>query len=541
MAVLYRKYRPQTFAQVVGQAHIIRTLQNQVGSNSVAHAYLFTGGRGVGKTSVARILAKAVNCEKASKQISKSANKKAVDACGVCSVCTQIEAGNFIDLVEIDAASNTGVDNIRDLIEHVKFAPSIGKFKVFIIDEVHMLSKGAFNALLKTLEEPPAHAIFILATTEIQKVPPTIISRTQRFDFKSLPVEDLMSHMKAIISQEKITISEEVLALIAAGAGGSARDCLSLLDKVLSLGNDPELGDVRQLLGVTDIALSEELFTYIAESNAAVIPAFFERLGQSGTDMSVFNKDFLEYIRSALVLKAAGQEPAFSKKHQERLTEIVSSLSLGDILLIARLFLRSFKDLSGAVSSDIPLLLASLEACNRKNTVAPAGVQAGALGAHSKTVEKTETPKAILAEAVVPAWGFTQVLEPSPVLPLIAQEEEPTLALDITVLTSEIQPHWTAIVNAVKNANGPVGNVLKNATFEGVEGGRVWVGVDFLFHKQNLENQKSMKIICDIVEQVSGKRLGFGAKIVKREVKVEESAEALGDALRIFGGEVMND
>lgn len=549
MAVLYRKYRPQTFSEVVGQAHIIRTLQNQVGSGSVAHAYLFTGGRGVGKTSVARILAKAVNCESkvkgfnSAKAMSDKQKLKVKgspnDACGVCSVCKQIEAGNFIDLVEIDAASNTGVDNIRDLIEHVKFAPSHGVFKVFIIDEVHMLSKGAFNALLKTLEEPPAHAIFILATTEIQKVPPTIISRTQRFDFKSLPVEDLMSHMKTILSQEKITISEEVLALIAAGAGGSARDCLSLLDKVLSLGNNPGLSDVRQLLGVTDIALSEELFTYIAESNASAIPSFFERLGQSGTDMSVLNKDFLEYLRSALVLKAAGQEPSFSKKHADRLGEVVAMLSMGDILLIARLFLRSYKDLGGAVSSDIPLLLAALEACGRKNaSSAPAVSPAPAL-VSTKTVEKTEVPKAMLSEAAVPAWGFTQVLEPSPVLPLTVQEEEPVTALDTTVLTSEIQPHWPAIVNAVKIANGPVGNVLKNATFEGVEGGRVWVGVDFLFHKQNLENQKSMKIICDIVEQISSKRLGFGAKIVKREVKVQESAESLGDALRIFGGEVV--
>jgi len=555
MPVLYRKYRPQTFFEVVGQAHIIRTLKNQVGSHSVAHAYLFTGGRGVGKTSVARILAKAVNCEK--RLISKAtkdstivktmADKKGStikdiavsDACGVCSVCKQIEAGTFIDLVEIDAASNTGVDNIRDLIEHVKFTPAIGTYKVFIIDEVHMLSKGAFNALLKTLEEPPAHVIFILATTEIQKVPPTIISRTQRFDFKSLPVEDLINHMKAVLDLEKIEASQGVLELVAAAAQGSARDCLSLLDKVLGLGSNPDLSDARQLLGVTDIALSEELFAYIAEQNAAAIPGFFERLSERGTDMSVLNKDFLEYLRSALVLKAAGQIPAFSHRHVERVTEIVSTLSLGDILLIARLFLKSYKDLSGAISSDIPLLLAALESCNRKN------VQLGAVVApahHSPVAHfgSNEVPKALLSEAAVPAWGFTQVFEPSPVLPTVLLEQEaPTRVIDLTVLTSEIQPHWPAIIHAVKIANGPVGNVLKNATFEGVADGRAWVGVDFLFHKQNLENQKSMKIICDIMEQISGKRLGFGAKIVKRETKVQESAEALGDALKIFGGEVV--
>src|SRR6266404_4417483 len=202
MAVLYRKFRPQTFAQVVGQKPIIKTLTNQVKIGSVAHAYLFTGSRGEGKTSVARILAKAVNCKRANQRISESANQLG-DACGECDVCKAIEAGNFIDLVEVDAASNTGVDNIRDLIEHVRFSPSLGKYKVFIIDEVHMLSKGAFNALLKTLEEPPKHAIFILATTEINKVPATIVSRTQRFDFKALTSADLEKHLQYVAKEEK--------------------------------------------------------------------------------------------------------------------------------------------------------------------------------------------------------------------------------------------------------------------------------------------------------------------------------------------------
>ncbi|MCX6797133.1 MAG: DNA polymerase III subunit gamma/tau, partial [Candidatus Doudnabacteria bacterium] len=181
MAVLYRKYRPQIFADVVNQKYIIQTLKNQVALGQISHAYLFTGSRGVGKTTVARIMAKAVNC----------LSKKGGEPCDVCEICKQVTAGNFLDLIEIDAASNTGVDNIRELIEHIKFSPSAGKYKVFIIDEVHMLSKGAFNALLKTLEEPPEHAIFILATTEAGKVPATIISRTQKFDFKALSEADI--------------------------------------------------------------------------------------------------------------------------------------------------------------------------------------------------------------------------------------------------------------------------------------------------------------------------------------------------------------
>ncbi len=534
MAVLYRKYRPQTFAEVVGQQHIVRTLKNQAKAGKPAHAYLFTGGRGVGKTSIARIMAKAVNCQKA----------KVGEPCGTCEVCTQIADGSFMDLVEIDAASNTGVDNIRDLIEHIKFSPTAGKYKVFIIDEVHMLSKGAFNALLKTLEEPPAHAMFILATTEINKVPATIISRTQRFDFKSLSIQDLAGHLSQVAAQEDLQFDPEIFTLIAQRAEGGMRDALSLLGKVQTLGNTATLEECRQLLGVTDVALSEDLLRKIVIGAAATVPEFFENLGQQGLDAAVFNRDFLEYLRKVLVCKvtAGKQLPGLGESHDQKVLELSRELTVNEIVFVIRLFLRSFKEIPGAPEPEIPLLLAAVEACLKRSApevpvqraVVPSSGQKAAAPVFTVTqtpAQTTQPPSSIVAESAGAIDQSTTAKESSAAY---------SSQYDSTVTVEELHASWPAVIDRLKQHNGPLANLLKNSPLQDIRDGKAVLGVKYLFHKQNLENQKNLKLICDTIAEVSGKRVGLTTEIVKKEESVPvDHAGALDSAIKLFGGELI--
>ncbi len=508
MAVLYRKYRPQVFAEVLNQKYIIQTLKNQVASGKFAHAYLFTGSRGVGKTSAARILAKAVNCQ----------NPKDGDACGICSVCKQIEVGNFMDLVEIDAASNTGVDNIRELIEHVKFAPNTAAYKVFIIDEVHMLSKGAFNALLKTLEEPPKHAIFILATTEINKVPATIVSRTQRFDFKALSSADILVLLKDVALKEGTKISSAVLELVAQNAEGSVRDALSLLGKVLTLGEGASLEDVRDLLGVTDLATCEKLLGLIAEGNVNDIPEFFRKLSEKGLDYAIFNRDFLEFLRKALIYKITGSDKSSGMDAAEK-------FSANDLIFIVRLFLKSYKDLVGSPLPEIPMLVASIEAGLRK-TIGQQGSKPS-----NQLINKAEESTANILEN-------NSQLKP-PVIKVESVEVKETQEVAVVSL-DEAREVWPKAIIKIREINGPLASMLKNTQLMSVEGGKIILGVKFKFDKQSLELPKNYELICKTLLEVSGKRISVSGEVLKLEVKETATpTEAMADALKLFGGEVI--
>ena len=266
---LYRAYRPQSFKEVSGQEHIVRTLQNAIINNKVAHAYLFSGPRGTGKTTIAKIMAKSINCP----------NSRDGEPCNECEICKGITKGMISDVVEIDAASNNGVDEIRDIRDKVKYLPSEGKYKVYIIDEVHMLSTGAFNALLKTLEEPPVHAIFILATTEPHKIPATILSRCQRFDFRGVGVKEIIERIKFISKNEKIEISNEAIELIAECAEGGMRDALSLLDEAISFaGSKVEVSDVYQVSGAVDLDNMLEVASDVLEKDSSKVLSSLEKI-----------------------------------------------------------------------------------------------------------------------------------------------------------------------------------------------------------------------------------------------------------------------
>lgn len=291
---LYRKFRPTNFEEVKGQDHIVTTLKNQIKTGRIGHAYLFCGTRGTGKTTVAKILAKAVNCE----------NSVDGEPCNECETCKNIKNGSSMDIIEIDAASNNGVDNIREINEQVKYSPASGKYKVYIIDEVHMLSIGAFNALLKTLEEPPAYVIFILATTEVHKIPITILSRCQRYDFHRISNDTIKNRLSDLMKQEQVEVEEKALEYIARVADGSMRDALSLLDQCIAfyLGKKLTYDSVLEVLGTVDIQVYGNLLDNILAGNVTKVMDLLEEVSSQGREWSQFITDFLWYLRNLLLV-----------------------------------------------------------------------------------------------------------------------------------------------------------------------------------------------------------------------------------------------
>ena len=337
---LYRKFRPQVFADVKGQDHIVRTLKNQIQSDRIGHAYLFCGTRGTGKTTVAKIFAKAVNCE----------HPVEGEPCGECTMCKAISAGNSMNVVEIDAASNNGVDNVRDIIEQVSYSPTEGRFKVYIIDEVHMLSTAAFNALLKTLEEPPSYVIFVLATTEVNKIPITVLSRCQEYDFHRVDMETLKSRMRELLEVEGTKVEEEALNYIAKAADGSVRDSLSLLDQCLAFYMDQvlTLENVLEVLGAVDTEIFSQLFGCIEERNVGAVLEVVNRIVMQGRDLNQFVSDFTWYMRNLLLLKNAdGMEDALdmSRDTIQRMRQISQGVSSMRIIE----YIRILSELSGQI------------------------------------------------------------------------------------------------------------------------------------------------------------------------------------------------
>lgn len=308
---LYRKYRPQTFDEVVGQKHIIQTLKNAIVQDRIAHAYLFCGPRGTGKTSIAKIFAKMLNCE-----------DKEHAPCGECLNCQMVQNGSHPDIIEIDAASNNGVDEVRDLIDRVKYAPMQGTYKIYIIDEVHMMTTGAFNALLKTIEEPPAHVVFILATTEPNKVIPTIISRCQRFDFNKVSLQDLITRLQIVCRSEKIDIDEEAVYLIAQLSDGGMRDALSILDQCTAFcTSNISIDDVRQIYGVMTTAELGTLFYDLYKGNTEALIRTLNDAEASGMDLKRLTQDMISLLKDSLILDRAPQTGLVLPAHKEVIQE----------------------------------------------------------------------------------------------------------------------------------------------------------------------------------------------------------------------------
>ncbi|MBU6141563.1 DNA polymerase III subunit gamma/tau [Patescibacteria group bacterium] len=363
MLAIYRKYRPKTFEDLLGQEHIVEILRNAARRDAFAHAYLFYGPRGSGKTTTARLIAKLVNCEKRQKDAKFKAKG---EPCNECRPCTEIDTGHALDVIEIDAASNRGIDEIRDLQEGVRLSPTSYHSKVFIIDEVHMLTREAFNALLKTLEEPPAHAVFILATTEYEKVPATISSRTQRFHFRKVALPEIITKLHAIAKSEKIMIDDDAVELVAALGEGSVRDAESLLGQIASLDQDITLQDVERIAGKIGYKKTAQLAELLLAGSLPEALSYIHEIEQGGYNVVQFTKDLIHYLRRALTLK---MDPGLLAAYQRELTKdeigmLQKHAGMSDpakMTALIRLLIRAYSEMRYSPFAAVPLEVAVIE------------------------------------------------------------------------------------------------------------------------------------------------------------------------------------
>lgn len=529
-SALYRKYRPQTFADMIGQNHIKITLQHELERGEIAHAYLFCGPRGLGKTTSARLFAKAVNC----------ANRAAgaSEPCNECESCRDIIAGRAVDIIEIDAASNTGVDNVREnIIENSRFNPVRSKFKVFIIDEVHMLSTSAFNALLKIMEEPPAHVIFILCTTEIHKLPLTIISRCQRFDFKKVTGEQLIGRLEKVVSGEKKSVEPEVLKRIVAAAEGCVRDAESLLAKVLSLGDEISLAQADLVLPRSDYERIASFVGYLSEKNAAAAIEIINRLIDEGFDLAVFADNLLEFLRQMLLIKTSGQLEAYgidlSAEADQSVKSLAAKFSWNELLEMIEVFSDKSKEIKRAAIYQLPLEVAVIMLTERLVKKAepavsvagnaPTGGQAiaakapaaaiapsipaapAASAAIEKTVAATKTePMAAVTETAADA----QEASPSAAEPATEPMAVARSAIDL----NQIVAAWPRVVQKLIKTNFTLGSLLKMSQPLAISGDKLDIGVATAFYQGRLEANNNRPII----EACLGEELG--GKIIIRGV-----------------------
>jgi DNA polymerase-3 subunit gamma/tau len=462
--VLARKWRPRKFAELVGQEHVVRALTNALDTGRMHHAYLFTGTRGVGKTTIARIFAKSLNCERG----------ESADPCGECAVCTAVDAGRFVDLLEIDAASNTGVDDVREVIENAQYAPARGRFKVYLVDEVHMLSKPAFNAFLKTLEEPPPHVKFLLATTDPQKLPVTVLSRCLKFNLKRLLPEQISGQMRHILGAENIPYEDAAIAELARGADGSLRDGLSLLDQAIAYGGGSlHVDDVRAMLGSVARGQVLGLLQALAEGSGEALMAECARIASFSPDFGGVLDDLASVLhRLQLIQLVPGYRPEQDSSDDAALVALAQQLAPEDVQLYYQIATTGRRDLAIAPDARTGFEMAMLRmlafrpgdgggsstersAASAAPRVPSAPVRAAAPVANERmhVASVTESPAARAAPVAAPA--------PAPAAPAPARGP---VAMDARGL-----PHWDALIEQA-NLRGPLGQLAQNAALREREG-----------------------------------------------------------------------
>jgi len=563
--VLARKWRPQVFEDVVGQRPITQTLQNAISQKRVAHAFLFTGARGVGKTSTARILAKALNCEMGPQ----------INPCNQCTTCKEITNGTSMDVIEIDGASNRGIEEIRELRENVRYSPAKSRYKIYIIDEVHMLTREAFNALLKTLEEPPSHIVFVFATTEPHKIPATILSRCQRYDFKRIPLREIIGSLKKIVEEEKVQISQRGLLLIAQESEGSMRDAQSLLDQVISYGGkDVRDEDIAEVLGVIDQKILYDTIEAIAEKNAEQCMKIVEHVYHYGYDIQHFCQELLQYLRNLILLKVSEHPEELMELPEEelgplkrqaekfrfdQLNHLFNLLLRGEEEVAHSTFPRTMLEMTlirmATLQPILPIdeILKKLEALGKTDRLTITMEESQDKGVYKELEkpEKDEQPTKLIMERASPSF--------EKVIPSEQSQMEEGWGESKKIY----EERWKGLVDFARARNPILGSLLAFGNLIHMSDERIEIGFekdsfhyDRILEKGNrsqLESicheyiQRKAKLIISPLDQGAGSkgRMVFNSERIPRN-KVEKGLENRGEensiiqeTLRIFNGKIV--
>lgn len=486
--VLARKYRPGTFKEIYSQDHITQVLSNAIKMNRIAHAFLFTGPRGVGKTSMARILAKSLNCQ----------NGPTDEPCGTCNNCMEITSSSSPDVIEIDGASNTGVDDVRELQKELFYVPTKSKYKIYIIDEVHMLSKNAFNALLKTLEEPPENVVFIFATTEPQKVLPTIISRCQRFDFRRIPIEDITTHLKEIAQIEQIEIDEESLYLIARKSDGGMRDALSLLDQVLSFADGPiKINLVQEVLSELPLITFANVTEAILNHDAVKLMQLYQDVVNQGVDLGEFLNSFIEFMRHLLMLKIGMPLKGIVAEDLQLLKSLTEASNTNNLMYMMSLLIQLKQDTKisshSSIMIEVVLLkmtrLDEMEDLDRILTKI-ANMPTMPLKASEKELQPVQQTPLKKTEPIIPKKEESFELDYVP----------PKKVLELTI--EHVLENWDAFIDRIKSTKKMVYIYLKKDCIKNVKSDIIFLEFDSTIQYKMVNDAKES--LADLLSKFFG-------------------------------------
>ncbi|MBU2456952.1 DNA polymerase III subunit gamma/tau [Patescibacteria group bacterium] len=526
---LYRKYRPKCFKEIVGQNHIKITLQNEIQTNSIAHAYLFCGPRAVGKTTFARIFANAINCPKR--------KTGEYEPCGQCDICKEIIQTKSLDIIEIDAASHTGVDNVREnIVGLARIASSKYKYKVFIIDEVHMLSISAFNALLKTIEEPPANVIFILCTTEVHKVPTTIISRCQRFDFRRICVNDVIKKLNYIVQKENIKIEQSILESIARQCEGYMRDAESLLGQIISIGGKKITQEEADLvIPRSDINEIINLIKAITKKDCGTAVRLINNLVDEGIDIKIFTTDLIETLRKIMLNKI---NPAYSgldlgETLEIKINQITKDLELEQLVGFIEKFNSARNKIKDSFIIQLPIELAITELCiiNSRKPNKLLDIK------QAKTAGTAETAPPQFALSDKANWGGAVSAPATPAAPVS----------QVAINKKQITDKWEEMLSQIKKYNHSLPLILKNSVVEDVKGDQIFLTFKYKFHKDNIDKPQTKKLAEKALLEIYKTPLFIKTKVDK-SIKINGNLSNNNNApdnditnnlLKTFGGKII--